>query len=173
MLTDAPESISAPSVTEKPTASTMPSNINVFLDIHEDTWYYNSVKYVLENGLMSEIDETEFAPDMNITRGMFVTVLYRTENEPETVDIYAFADVAADVYYADAVYRYAKFKVYDTNVDGSISYSDSMDISDYAKDAVIWSMDNGIMFGNEDNTVAMTATAVVSVMTTVTVAEDK
>ncbi len=32
--------------------------------------------------------------------------------------------------------------------------ADNADISEYAKDAVIWNFDNGIMFGNDDNTFA-------------------
>lgn len=55
---------------------------------------------------------------------------------------------------AAIVYRYAKFKGYNTEVNGTLNYADNADISDYAKDAVIWNSDNGIMFGNDDNTFA-------------------
>ena len=135
---------------------------------------------------MTGISETEFAPDMNITRGMFVEVLYRMEGEPEITVGYTFTDVPADEYYADAVawasankivegcsadefspddnitreqmaaiiYRYANLKGYDTEVNNALNYADNADISDYAKDAVIWNSDNGIMIGNDDNTFA-------------------
>ncbi|MGN0108456.1 MAG: S-layer homology domain-containing protein [Hominilimicola sp.] len=38
-----------------------------------------------------------------------------------------------------------------------MSYADTDSISDYAKDAVSWNLDNGIMFGNDDNTFATKA----------------
>lgn len=157
---------------------------NVFVDVPQNAYYYNSVKYVFENGLMSGISETEFAPDMNITRGMFVTALYRMESEPKITAECTFTDVPTDTYYADAaawansnkivqgysdiefapnenitreqiaaiIYRYATFKGYDVSINGEMSYLDSNDISSCAKNAVIWNVDNGIMYGNGDNT---------------------
>ena len=35
-----------------------------------------------------------------------------------------------------------------------VADADNADISEYAKDAVIWNLDKGIMFGNDDNTFA-------------------
>ena len=34
-------------------------------------------KTAYDNGLMSGVSDTEFAPDTDITRGMFITVLHR------------------------------------------------------------------------------------------------
>ena len=51
---------------------------------------------------MNGVAATEFAPNANVTRGMFVTVLYRIEKEPEVKEA-AFTDVAADAWYAKAV----------------------------------------------------------------------
>lgn len=56
---------------------------NSFTDIKESDWFYDAVKYVNENGFMKGITDTEFAPENNITSAMFVTVLYRMENEPD------------------------------------------------------------------------------------------
>ena len=52
---------------------------------------------------MYGVTNTLFAPDMDITRGMFVTVLYRMDGEPETAKEYTFKDVPSNAYYADAV----------------------------------------------------------------------
>lgn len=182
-----PQNTEQPSTT--PTVDDKPSNIKVFADVSEDAWYYNSVKYVSENGLMYGVNETDFAPDMSITRAMFVTILYRMENEPDMSNEilgYPFRDVDSESWYTDAVYwackngivngisnekfapndsitreqmavilyRYAAYKGLNTNISGKLQYNDNTDISDYAKDAVIWNMDNGIMFGNDDNTFA-------------------
>ena len=51
---------------------------------------------------MKGISNTEFAPENDITRAMFVTVLYRIENEPQTAAA-AFIDIESGSYYEKAV----------------------------------------------------------------------
>ena len=48
------------------------------------------------------IDGTKFSPDVDLTRGMLVTILYRLENEPATGSC-PFSDVAKNAYYADPI----------------------------------------------------------------------
>lgn len=58
---------------------------------------------------------------------------------------------------AAIMYRYANYKHIDTaNVDASKfnAFSDSGSVSDWAKDAMIWATDKGIMNGMGDNTLA-------------------
>lgn len=74
-----------------------------FKDVSEDSWYNNAIWYIFEKNLMNGITDEEFSPDSTITRGMFVTVLYRMENEPETTGKNKFTDVSDDAYYRDAV----------------------------------------------------------------------
>ena len=75
------EPTTEPQPTAKPddTAKSMP-----FTDVNAGDWFYNNVQYVYENGLMNGVSETEFAPNENVTRGMFVTILYRMGGEPNT-----------------------------------------------------------------------------------------
>ena len=73
-----------------------------FVDVQPDDWYIDVVKYALENGLMTGVNETEFAPDLATTRGMVASVLYRLEGGLEAEDA-GFSDVSADAWYADAV----------------------------------------------------------------------
>lgn len=73
-----------------------------FVDVQPDDWYIDVVKYALDNGLMTGVSETEFAPDLATTRGMVASVLYRLEDGPEAEDA-GFSDVFADAWYADAV----------------------------------------------------------------------
>ena len=75
---------------------------NPFTDVKENDWFYDSVKYAYENDLMKGISNTEFAPDSEVTRAMFVTVIYRMENEPQTGKC-AFTDVESGSYYENAV----------------------------------------------------------------------
>lgn len=79
-----------------------------FTDVSEDDWFFEYVKYVNENGLMSGVTADRFAPGKTLTRAMLVTVLYRAEGEPASEGIIPFTDVTPDSYYADAVVWAAK-----------------------------------------------------------------
>lgn len=76
---------------------------NPFKDVTEDDWFYDDVNYVNNNGLMNGISNGVFAPHMLITRGMFVTVLYRMEGSPTVKKSVPFEDINLNAYYADAV----------------------------------------------------------------------
>lgn len=82
---------------------TNPDAPNPFDDISKDDWYYEDVINVFEEGLFTGTDNNRFSPKANITRGMFVTVLYRLEGEPAVNRSIPFEDVSADSYYANAV----------------------------------------------------------------------
>lgn len=73
-----------------------------FDDVKATDWYYDYVNYVCENKMMNGVSATEFAPNVNLTRAMFVTVLYRMEGEPATESA-AFTDVAAGTWYEKSV----------------------------------------------------------------------
>ncbi len=75
-----------------------------FTDVNENDWYYDAVKYVYVNGLMSGVSDTTFAPNANTTRGMIVTVLYRMENQPNVTIDNSFNDVKSTDYYGNAIY---------------------------------------------------------------------
>lgn len=50
---------------------------NPFTDVSEDDDCYEAVKYVYENGLFIGTSDTEFSPNVTMTRSMFATVLAR------------------------------------------------------------------------------------------------
>ena len=75
---------------------------NPFYDIEKSDWFYDSVKYAYENGLMKGLSDTEFAPSSDITRAMFVTVIYRMEKEPQTEKC-KFTDIEIGSYYEKAI----------------------------------------------------------------------
>ena len=66
-------------------------------------WGEAAIEYVVENGLMNGVGNGEsFAPNMSLTRGMVVTVLYRNNGSP-TVNFYGhFLDVDEKAYYGPA-----------------------------------------------------------------------
>lgn len=73
-----------------------------FSDVTESDWYHSAVHYVYENGMMTGTTDTVFAPDMDTSRGMIVTILHRLEGTPEAT-VSSFPDVAREEYYAKAV----------------------------------------------------------------------
>ena len=73
-----------------------------FTDVKESDWFYDSVQYVCENGIMSGTGDTVFSPDTATTRGMLVAILYRMEGSPAAESDAKFTDVSAGQYYADA-----------------------------------------------------------------------
>ncbi len=76
---------------------------NEFSDISVSAWYHQGVHYALENGIMNGTGGAKFAPDLNVTRAMLVTVLWRAEDRPISTVECAFADLKAGEYYVDAV----------------------------------------------------------------------
>ncbi len=176
------------------TTPNTPTQSGSFTDVYSGEWYASAVEFVRNCGLMTGVSETEFAPEADVTRAMFVTVLYRLENQPDLSNEilgYPFADVDAQSWYGNAVYwarqngivagvsdelfapeenitreqmaailyRYAKYKAYDTAANGNLNYTDSSAISDYAAEATVWAADKGILQGNEDGTFAPAANA--------------
>ena len=72
-------------------------------DVAEDAWYWDSVNYVTDKGLMVGLSDSKFDPDGELTRGMFVTILYRAEGSPNITATSVFTDVSEDAWYAPAV----------------------------------------------------------------------
>lgn len=79
-----------------------PDQVDSFTDVHTNDWFANAVQYMLDNGMMNGVTDTTFAPNTTTTRSMIVTILYRLEGEPDAAAS-SFTDVAANMYYADAV----------------------------------------------------------------------
>jgi len=77
---------------------------NPFSDVSESAWYYAAVDFVYKNGLFAGTSTDTFSPGLPMTRGMFVTVLYRLAGIPEAGQDGGFADVAdPSLYYYNAV----------------------------------------------------------------------
>ncbi len=78
-------------------------NRTPFADIKGGSWYYYDVARAIDRGLFNGVSPTLFAPDMTMTRAMFVTTLYRMEGSPEVTGKLPFTDVKEGTYYYDAV----------------------------------------------------------------------
>lgn len=74
----------------------------IFTDVPANHWAQAAVQYVYDNGLMTGVSDSEFAPEATTTRAMIVSMLARMENVTSAADA-GFTDVAADDWYATAV----------------------------------------------------------------------
>jgi hypothetical protein len=75
-----------------------------FADVQQGTWYYSDVMYAYNNNLMAGTAADAFGPDLALTRGMVVTILYRVQNAVPAIEYdNPFSDVANGTWYADAV----------------------------------------------------------------------
>ncbi len=74
-----------------------------FNDLNLQLWYHDGIHYCVEYGLMVGTGKYTFEPDLAITRGMVVTVLYRMEGEPAVSGAQVYEDVALNRWYTDAV----------------------------------------------------------------------
>ncbi|MBR3990915.1 MAG: S-layer homology domain-containing protein, partial [Clostridia bacterium] len=74
-----------------------------YSDVKEKRWSHDAVMYVTEKGYMKGVTADRFDPAGSMTRGMFVTVLWRKEGSPEVGFRPDFSDVKAGKYYSKAV----------------------------------------------------------------------
>lgn len=79
---------------------------DLFTDVPESAWYYDSVGETVRQGLMNGTGAYTFSPDAAMTRAMLAVVLHQLAGAPEVGDNlgYPYADVDADAYYALPVY---------------------------------------------------------------------
>ncbi|GEM_PF-2429626 len=83
-----------------------PSN-DLFTDVTTSAWYYDAVKYVADNKLMTGVGNDKFSPTSSMTRAMFVTVLGRMyEQDGGNISNYSssrFNDVEGGSWYCNYV----------------------------------------------------------------------
>lgn len=144
-------------------------------------WYHEAVDFVSSKGLMIGYSATEFAPEDTVTRGMMVTVLYRLAGSPAVSDPSTFSDVDPKAYYSDAVawaqdnnivlgvtaetfepdapvtreqlatilWRYSGKPAATADL---AAFTDAASVNAYAKEAITWAVEKGILNGFEDST---------------------
>lgn len=149
---------------------------NPFTDVKEGDWYYNAVKYANENGLMDGTSADKFSPRVNLTRAQFAQILYNAEGNPDVTWTDKFSDVKEGAWYANAVIWAAENDVLAGYANGTarpnsivtredlvsllwryagkpaptgttLDFSDASKVSSYAKDALLWAVENKIISG--------------------------
>ena len=99
---------------------------DIFNDVEKNSWYENAVSWGFENKIVTGTGESTFAPMNNLTREQLCVMLY---NYTVHIGIEPeFADIS--------------------------SYTDYETVSVWAKDAVSWAVQEKIVTGKENNTLA-------------------
>ncbi len=94
-----------------------------FVDVNSTYYYCEPIKWASQNGIVNGIDKENFAPDAEITREQFATILYR----------YATSK-GIDVKAREQSFSFA-------------NYVDKDKISEYAVLALAWANENGLIKG--------------------------
>ena len=164
------------------------TNPEKFDDVTKTDWFYDAVKFVSDAGAMSGTADRTFSPSTQITRAMVVTVLYRMEKSPDPGTVTtSFSDVPDGQWYTNAVYwasekgivqgyngkfdpsapisreqlatilyRFSGSPAASTTID---QYTDASQVSSWAKDALIWSVETKLISGVTTNQLSPQSTA--------------
>lgn len=155
------------------TFSILPKSLLNFTDIAADAWYVSALGEAVDMGLINGYSDTKLGPNDTLTRGQACCLFANAED----VDLdSAFSDVVASPYYYEAV-QWAEetgivngdggaFRPDDPcsrqefacmihnlygnpeNVGNPSGYKDWTSVADWAKRAVAWCIETGIISGN-------------------------
>ena len=104
--------------------SPAPKGKNSFTDVEAGKWYTDAITWTAENSIFAGYGKDKFGPDDPITREQLAVIFY----------------------------RYADYKGYDLTVKGNLDkFKDADKITDYAKTAMQWAVDSGLMKGKSGN----------------------
>lgn len=143
-----------------------------YTDVSPYAWYAEAVEYVTVQGLMNGVGEGKFAPSATVTRAMVWTVLARMDGENteggstwySKARTWAMENGVSDGANPEAaitreqlatmLYRYCGSPA----VSGSLrGYADGSSVSDWAEDAMLWAIEQGLIEGVGDNKLAPAA----------------
>ena len=143
-----------------------------------DAWYHDIIDTMVAKGWMNGMSKTIFAPNGNMTRAQFITVLYRMAGNPSVAGkTHPFRDVEADSWYTDAVIWGAengivngtsattfaprsmitreqiatilfRYAKGEAGKDAVSAFPDADKISNFAKDAMNWAVAEQIILGD-------------------------
>ena len=102
-----------------------------FTDVKANQWYSNAITWAYNTKVVNGTSATTFAPNGNITREAFATIIYRYAKEIEGKDV--------------TLPEGSKF---------DDKYTDVATISSWATDAVLWTNVNGYIGGMTATTIA-------------------
>ena len=147
------------SVPEEP--STMPEPLpenekkpKVFSDIPEGYWGKSAVDYTSAKGIFQGVSEDEFAPDMAVTRGMFVIILNRMVGYPDDADPTKWLKGTENGLELERPITREQIAVLLQRFGGTedrtniSSFIDNQEVADWARGSVEWAVAQGLIQGN-------------------------
>ena len=97
-----------------------------FTDVDETDWYYDAIVDVYHRGLMTGMDPTTFAPELELNRAFLAAVMYRRAGYPETPFEPVFPDVKEDDWFAaSAIWARSTDNIYGYE-DGNFGATDDL-----------------------------------------------
>lgn len=165
------------SITEEPAPAPTPAPSLTFNDVPTSHWAYASIISLYNKGIISGKGDKTFAPDDTITRGELVKMLCKAYGFTASRND-VFSDTADKWYNEFACAAYENgiitgisesefggdanvtrqdictmlYRTVNAEVSGELEFADSDSVSDYAKSAVLYMAQNGIINGFSDNT---------------------
>lgn len=147
----------------------------LFPDIYETDWYYNYVMAAAEAKLVNGYNDGTFRPSNSLTRAEAATLLYRLSGSPEATATASFSDLPNEWYreaiawaettgvvtgYPDGTFRpdetvtREQFVTMLWRLEGKPEtlkelegFEDTATVSEYARTAFAWAVENGIVNG--------------------------
>ena len=150
----------------------LPEALSGYVDIDSEAWYVGAVERAVTMGYMTGYDASHFGPGDPVTRAQAVCAIARAAGAPTEAP---FSDVVASPYYYEAV-EWAKSEGVVSGSNGQFrpedhatraefacmlhnwqgnpapsgpadGYPDWGDVPDFARDAVAWAVDRGVING--------------------------
>ena len=149
-----------------------------FADVPAESWFYEPVRDAVALGLFEGSSPILFSPETQMTRAMAVTVLHRLSGEPVPAETAGFTDVPRGTWYAAAADWALESGVSDGMGGGRFApnakitreqfitmlcrcagaesaesaaltaFADSDAVSPWARDAMAWAVDSGLIVGS-------------------------
>lgn len=152
----------------------LPASLVKFADLDPTAWYISAIQKAVERGIMAGTSESTFAPDDIFSRAQAVCVLFRAAGK--TDDKLPYSDVEQAPWYHDAL-EWATDEGFVSGSDGMFrphdpctrqefavmlwnqagkptptgepqGFNDWTSVADWAKGAVAWCIEKGIIGGN-------------------------
>lgn len=140
-----------------------------FVDVSVNAWYYETVKAAYEAGLMNGVTDTEFAPNATLTRAMIWTIIARASGVDTeggatwyakaqewavTKGVSDGEDPMGNVTREQLVTMLWRLNGSEVMTGYIGNYIDTGDISEWANNAMLWAVQNGIIEGDENMALA-------------------
>ncbi len=74
-----------------------------FSDVSEKFWGYEDIKWASDEKLMVGTSDLTFSPNLEMTRAMLASVIWRYQGSPASAQPSAFTDIKRDFWYTDGI----------------------------------------------------------------------